>query len=138
MEFHAIWDIGIFYRWIANKVEWFYYIPNYLFKLTIRIQKRGSLPKGTSFIYSLNTFVNTNVVSIFGKAQHMLANASCVLYSLRNHMESIWLLTIFFSSYCRRVGQSTHPTASGMSNCECQSLITNLQVLQHHDFLSFK
>ena len=35
LEFHAIWDKGIFYRWINDKVEWFYSTMQHLFKLTI-------------------------------------------------------------------------------------------------------
>ena len=43
LEFHAIWDIGIFYRHLSDKVEWFYSAPKYLFKAMGRIQKKGDL-----------------------------------------------------------------------------------------------
>ena len=35
LEFHAIWDIGILYRRLFDKVEWFYSRPKYLFKLMV-------------------------------------------------------------------------------------------------------
>ena len=37
VEFHAIWDIGIFYRRRFDKVEWFYSTPKCLFKPMVRI-----------------------------------------------------------------------------------------------------
>ena len=37
LEFHAMWDKGIFYRRFIDKVEWFYSAPKYLFKPTFRI-----------------------------------------------------------------------------------------------------
>ena len=37
LEFHAIWDIGIFYKRFFYKVEWFYSAPKYLFKPMVRI-----------------------------------------------------------------------------------------------------
>ena len=37
LEFYVIWDIGIFYRRISDKVEWFYSTPKYLFKPTVKI-----------------------------------------------------------------------------------------------------
>ena len=37
LEFHAIWDIGIFYRRYFGKVEWFYSTPKCLFKPVVRI-----------------------------------------------------------------------------------------------------
>ena len=36
LEFHAIWDKGIFYKRIFDKVEWFYSTPKYLFKPIVR------------------------------------------------------------------------------------------------------
>ena len=36
-------------------------------ELTITISKRGSLLKGTSFMYNLRVFPNTDVVSFIGK-----------------------------------------------------------------------
>ena len=36
LEFYAIWDKGLFYLWISDKVEWFYSTPKYLFKLPVR------------------------------------------------------------------------------------------------------
>ena len=45
LEFHAIWNIGIFYRRLLDKVDLLYSAPKYLFKLMVRIQKtyRGSV-----------------------------------------------------------------------------------------------
>ena len=37
LEFYVIWDIGIFYRRLVDKVEWFYSAPKYLFKPMVRI-----------------------------------------------------------------------------------------------------
>ena len=37
VEFHVIWDIGIFYRRYFGKVEWFYSTPKCLFKPMVRI-----------------------------------------------------------------------------------------------------
>ena len=37
LKFRAIWDKGIFYWHIFDKVEWFYSTPKYLFKPVIRI-----------------------------------------------------------------------------------------------------
>ena len=37
VEFHAIWDIGMFYKRFFDKVEWFYLAPKYLFKPMVRI-----------------------------------------------------------------------------------------------------
>ena len=37
VEFHTIWDIGMFYRRFVDKVEWFYSAPRYLFKTMVRI-----------------------------------------------------------------------------------------------------
>ena len=37
LEFHAIWDIRIFYRRLYDKVVWFYSAPKYLFKPMVRI-----------------------------------------------------------------------------------------------------
>ena len=43
LEFHAIWDIGIFYRWLFGKVEWLYSTPRYLFKAIVRIYRKGDM-----------------------------------------------------------------------------------------------
>ena len=37
LEFHAIWNIGIFYRRFFYKVEWFYSALKYLFMPMVRI-----------------------------------------------------------------------------------------------------
>ena len=37
VELHVIWDIGIFYKRVFDKVEWFYSAPKYLFKPMGRI-----------------------------------------------------------------------------------------------------
>ena len=36
LEFHAIWDKGMFYGRFFDKVEWFYSISKYLFKSIVR------------------------------------------------------------------------------------------------------
>ena len=44
LEFHAIRDIGIFHRVrMLDKVEWFYSAPKYLFKLMVRIWRKGDM-----------------------------------------------------------------------------------------------
>ena len=82
LEFHAIQDKGIFYRWISDKVEWFYSTSKYLFKPTIRIQKRGSLTKGKSFVYGLWVFLNTNVVSFLEKEEKVCMHFSTSSYGI--------------------------------------------------------
>ena len=67
LDFNAIWDKGIFYRQISDKVEWFYSTPKYLFKPTIRISKKDTLLKGISLMYTLTIFLNSKVVSFFGQ-----------------------------------------------------------------------
>ena len=37
LEFYAIYDIGIFYRRLFDKVEWFYLAPNNLSQFMVRI-----------------------------------------------------------------------------------------------------
>ena len=37
LEFDAIWDKGIFYRQLYDKVEWCYSTPKYLIKWEIRV-----------------------------------------------------------------------------------------------------
>ena len=36
LEFHVIWDIGIFCRRLSDHVEWFYTAAKYLFKQMVR------------------------------------------------------------------------------------------------------
>ena len=36
LELHAIWDKSIFYRWLFDKVQWFYSTLKHLFKLIVR------------------------------------------------------------------------------------------------------
>ena len=53
---------GFFIRWSGSILYQSIYLSR-----SLEFRKRGSLPKGTSFMCSLKAFLNTNVVSFLGK-----------------------------------------------------------------------